>query len=792
MTTALLAALYALAVLAVGAAARGLRRPIPDGVLAVLALLPVVAFAEAFAADRTILPVDHRQLVPPWTAPGAAAPRNPNLSDPILQFAPWEAAAREAWRGGELPLRDRWNGCGTPLAANSQSAVFSPVHLLALALPLARAFTLIAAIQVLLAASGMWLWTRELGVSAPAALVAAPAWALSLAITPWLLFPHTGVLSLWPWLLFLAERASEPDLDARVAAALAAVLAWAFLAGHPESLALGCLFCASWLLLRAALRRDARFSRGLLRVAACGAAAAGLVAWLLLPVLHALAESNRLAGLSALPWERFLSAAPHGPAWPGAPMQLLFPFTYGEAVASPMLPDAPSAFPEIASGYAGLASGVLVLLVLRPGRRTRETVALLVLAGAGVLTAAGQWPLLEAAARVPLLRDVSPVRFLAWAALSLPAVAALELDRYARDAAQGRRPWRALAGAGLAVAAAATAWFALHRAAHAAAGGLAFQQRALAAACAVSLALAAAALLTRGRTRALCAAATALVAAELLVDARHLYRAAPSRELMPDTALAAFLRARPGPFRTAGVASALFPNTNVFAGVQDVRTHDPVESRDYVELLDASCGYPPDEYFGILRRLDCAALDLVNARYLVAPAGADAPAPKWTRVYSGSDGTVFENAAALPRAFAPRRVRFAAQVTAREAARVGRWSEEAVLRDASPRAARENAAVRVDAYEESANRATLRTSAGSPGIVVASLVQDGGWSASAEDGGALPTWRADGPFLAFEAPAGEHRITLRYSPYGFRVGLAIAAATLALGAVWLSRRISKR
>ena len=285
----------------------------------------------------------------------------------------------------------------------------------------------------------MWLWARELGVSPQAALVAAPAWALSLAMTPWLLFPQTGVLSLWPWLLFLAERARETVFATRCAAALTVLFAVMVLAGHPESLALGCVFCAGWLLLRAALGRDRRCLTALARVAACGAVAALLVAWLLLPTLAALAASNRLAGLSALPWARFLSLAPHAPAWPAGPLQLLFPFTYGDGIASPMLPGSPSAFSEIASGYSGLAAAVLALLVLRRGPRRRESVALLLLAAAGVLVAVGQWPFLEAASRIPLIRFMVPLRFLTWAALAVPVLAALELDRYARDAAVRRQ-----------------------------------------------------------------------------------------------------------------------------------------------------------------------------------------------------------------------------------------------------------------------------------------------------------------------------------------------------------------
>jgi hypothetical protein len=201
----------------------------------------------------------------------------------------------------------------------------------------------------------------------------------------------------------------------------------------------------------------------------------------------------------------------------------------------------------------------------------------------------------------------------------------------------------------------------------------------------------------------------------------------------------------------------------VFAGVQDVRTHDPLESREYLEFLDESCGYPPDEYFRMLRRFDCPALDFLGARYLVAPAGMGSPAHKWAVVYSGSDGMVFENAAALPRAFAPKRIRFAA-VGAREAARRAGWTEEAILRDPAPRETAANAPVRVDGWHESANRVELRTSSPAPGIVVASLLQDGGWRARDESGRDLPTWAADGPFLAFEAPAGDHRIALRYAP----------------------------
>ena len=96
--------------------------------------------------------------------------------------------------------------------------------------------------------------------------------------------------------------------------------------------------------------------------------------------------------------------------------------------------------------------------------------------------------------------------------------------------------------------------------------------------------------------------------------------------------------------------------------------------------------------------------------------------------------------------------------------------------------------MRVDGYDESVNRVTMETSSPAAGVLVASLVQDGGWSARDEAGRRLRTWRANGPFLAVEAPAGEHRIVLRYSPPGWAPGLAVAGVALAASIFWCLRR----
>src|SRR5262249_32829203 len=254
MTTLLLLALYVLVAAAVLGVAVWLRRSFPVRYALVMAALPIVFNAPGIFADRTILPVDHGVMILPWGTLHRAERYNPNLNDVSTHMAPWAKAVRMAWKEGSLPWRQRWNGSGMALAANGQSAAFSPLTFLMFALPLAQAFTLAAAVKLLLAFFGMWLWLTELGVSSPAALFGAVCFGLSGVMTPWLLFPSPSVICLWPWALFVVERLRDDEIRDRAFAALTAIFLFWALAGHPESAVLGGLFIGLWLLSRAVLR----------------------------------------------------------------------------------------------------------------------------------------------------------------------------------------------------------------------------------------------------------------------------------------------------------------------------------------------------------------------------------------------------------------------------------------------------------------------------------------------------------------------------------------------------------
>ncbi|HEY3203051.1 MAG TPA: YfhO family protein [Thermoanaerobaculia bacterium] len=795
----------------VGVAAGYLGRPLPHLYLGGFFLLAILPFPRAFISDMTVLPLDHAMYTRPWYVAGTPKPYNPYLNDVTTQILPWAKATRLAWKEQAMPLRDRWNGCGMPLAANSVSAAFSPLTFLALLLPLARSYTLISALKILLAASGMWLWTRELGATERSASFASVAYALSFSFTPpWLLFPQSAVLCLWPWMLFLIERCRDERGRGRALAALSALFVFTELAGHPETAVMGFLFAALWLAARWLCGDLPRPRRLFASIALAAALALGLTAFLLIPSIFAIASSGRIAAMSRPYWEPILSLAPHGPWWREAPTSF-FPHTLGNGIGSPLLPVSGPSFAEKTLGYFGIIGWAAALLIVRPGSpRHRAEWILLGLLVCGFAISVGQWPFAEIFAHLPMIRFMFPHRFHSWEALAGAAIAALELDRLSRDLKTHPRAAAAGAVSPLLLGSAAFCVFLHFRGQHAAVGGYLFQKRQVLVILTVLGCAAVLAVVMRARPSLYVVGLTLLCAAELLYQWRRIFQLNSLDLLFPERPSIAYLHAQPGTFRVLGAGSTLFPSTNVFAGLEEIRTHDAIERRDYVEFLNATCGYPPTDYFKKIRDLNAPALDFLNVRYLLTEPGQVSPGEKWRPAYSGSDATIFENSRVLARASIPTRIRLvqakdgknlivpdadAAFGTAlREIVSIKDWRETAYVlsdRDAEVK----NPAADVLAYAETTNRASFHVrvpSGTSEAFVVLSLVQDGGWSAQDESAHSVPVLPANGPFLAVALPAGDHRISMRYSPPGFATGLKISAITAALVTLAVFARKQRR
>lgn len=182
-------------------------------------------------------PVAAAWRMEPWVSAAGVEPAgawNPLQWDGFAQFAVWRKLVFETWRTGTVPLWNPFQFCGTPLLANSQSAPFFPLHLLAAALPVApfRLLGWLAFVQMSLAGVFTYFWLRDHGLRVPAALTGALAFQFCGAVVTWLQLPSFLAVSCWlPLVLLLLRRALRQPNAGRVVAAGAA-LGVALLGGH--------------------------------------------------------------------------------------------------------------------------------------------------------------------------------------------------------------------------------------------------------------------------------------------------------------------------------------------------------------------------------------------------------------------------------------------------------------------------------------------------------------------------------------------------------------------------------
>ncbi len=133
---------------------------------------------------------------------------------PLLQFYPWQHAAIESLRSGQLPLWNPLVGSGAPLAANLQTGTFYPLNFLHLILPTEYAQSYTALLHVILAGVFMYAFMRSLRLQPFAALIAALAYQLCGFFIARLSF--FSVTSAFPWIaawLWRSERLSQSLFD---------------------------------------------------------------------------------------------------------------------------------------------------------------------------------------------------------------------------------------------------------------------------------------------------------------------------------------------------------------------------------------------------------------------------------------------------------------------------------------------------------------------------------------------------------------------------------------------------
>ncbi len=91
--------------------------------------------------------------------------------DATVRHLPWMQFLRDSIRGGVFPLWNPHNGLGEPFLANPQTAVMFPLSWLYVVLPMTVASFLELYLKILVAALGMYLFARRLGMGHSTAVV---------------------------------------------------------------------------------------------------------------------------------------------------------------------------------------------------------------------------------------------------------------------------------------------------------------------------------------------------------------------------------------------------------------------------------------------------------------------------------------------------------------------------------------------------------------------------------------------------------------------------------------------
>jgi hypothetical protein len=194
-----------------------------EAIAVVFLLIVALGFCgRAVFTGRALLPLDMLLLMSPWKAHGPAIlptlsghepgavfmPQNPML-DPVKQYYPWRSFAVSALKAGIIPLWNPFSYCGQPFLANLQSALFYPLNLIFLLLPLPAAFTWGVVIHLFLAGLFSYALFRQWGLQPLAGLVGAIAFMLNGYIIGWLEYPAFGLwVLIWlPAVLLCFEKA---------------------------------------------------------------------------------------------------------------------------------------------------------------------------------------------------------------------------------------------------------------------------------------------------------------------------------------------------------------------------------------------------------------------------------------------------------------------------------------------------------------------------------------------------------------------------------------------------------
>ncbi len=768
-------ALYAATAALLLAAADRWLAPVRRRVALVLALLPLLFTGRATLTGGLYAPLDILYTDEPFASRrlefGITRVHTPLLSDVVFQELPWQKAVREAILEGRVPVWNRFVLAGEPLLAVQQPAAAHPATWLGLLLPPAQGWTFQMTVRLLLALCSAYVFLRDLGCGEAPALLGAAAWGFSDFLVFYLGYPVTTSVGPFP-LVLLGLRRLVSRADGRALLLTTAALALVVVAGHPETLLFAVAGGGVYFLFLLVSAGRGRRLRPILLALVAGAAALGLTAVQLLPLLEAIPHT----------WEHTFRAGWYAHATRSvAPVQsarralpILLPYAYGE-----------SGHGYLAErfGVPAAYAGALVFPLAAVGVFTRNAHrwALLALGILGLALWTRLAGITDLVARLPLF-DIGVLDYFVFLALfALCALAAIGADALAR----GDGTSAFLAASAITAVAILTAYAFRRVGLDALLVPRAFVRARLAWALGPLLLGAAAVVWGRRRARATAAGAIllGLLLASRVAEAGSVYPTLPSSAFFPPMPLFDAIE-RDRPERVVGVGTMLVPNSSALYELEDVRGYESMTLRALYETYPLWCR-PQPVWYNRVDDLEKPFLSFLNVRYAIVPRGYPLPGG-WKRVAVDSGGELLENERVLPRIFVPGAVCYEPLPSRHlewfeRIEKIGDYAQWGIVGTAPPAGEPlvKNGAARVGAiaYREQALSAEI--DAAQECVVGTSITAWPGWRARL-DGRPLASLSYNHAFLGFRVPAGRHRLDLSYRPDGFVAGAAISLASLAV------------
>ncbi len=752
------------------------------------------AFCWPVLVGRVMLPADMCLLMLPWSELRSQftefyRPHNP-MFDPIQQYLPWRIYAVESLRAGFIPLWNPYAFCGTPFLANLQSTLLYPLNVLFLLVGARQGFGLSAIVHLSLGGLFMYAFLRALALNRAGSLLGALVLMFNGFTVAWLEFP---TLSLWvfmwlPALLLCYERALRAPRSIWPALC-AAVVGVQFLGGHLQVSTYVVLAFFLYALVRVAGGKETARHRAVVGGLAIGAVVVGLAlaAAQVLPTLELAQHSGRVtaeAGTAV------------GTAFPLTHLILyLVPNFFGNPVNYNYWGDYRDPgvinFFETAC-YVGVLPLLLGAWSLKRPRR-REVVFFGALTLLAVLAAIGSPVYLLLYHLVPGFGDLAGLgRILCLAAFGLAGLAAVGLNDLLGDKLPRRSSQYVIAPMlGLVWIAIAYYEYQPFRDLLEASWRIDAYLTRQAAVAVVLVILSGLLIGLRVRARlsavAVGAAACFLLLADLFLFGLGFNPFTEARMAYPATDSTRWLESHIEHSRMASLASGqmdwMAHNSPMIFGLRDIHGSDSLRVRRSFELVSGptldQAHYPP---------ADSPLLDTLGVRYLMT---RQRVGEGWRLAYAGQS-PIYENTEAVPRARLVYDFRIgtdaegmaALQEGGRRASKAILHAEGAVselVHRGSP--ALGDPEAKVSFVRDAPDEIVIETESAAPAVLVLSDSYYSGWRAWVY---ATPVSivRTNYAFRGIAVPAGRQRVTLRYEPTSFRLGLYISLLAVSLLSAW--------